>query len=99
MKNYLYTFEIKKREGKEIDWREYTVNEVHNSVYIEMELRSALIAAKCGWDDLKYKVVEYPTGDRANYMVLYSGGYPERWIPIAGNSKGANLQVLGENIW
>lgn len=99
MKNYLYTFEIKRREGREVDWREYTENELQNSVYIEMELRSALIGAKCGWDDLKYKVIEYPNEFRTSYMVLYSGGFPERWIPIEGNSKGANLQVLGENIW
>jgi hypothetical protein len=33
------------------------------------------------------------------YMVLCVDGHGERWIPIDGNSKGCNLQVLGENIW
>ena len=99
MKNYLYTFEIKERNGKELSWQEYTENEQAHCAYIDVDLRNALVDANCGWDGLKYKVIEYPGGIRVPYMVLYVGKNPERWIPVEGNSRGANLQALGRNIW
>lgn len=99
MKNYLYTFTIKERNGREVDNSEWTKNDFRHSAYIDMDLCKAVVNANCGWDDLKYKVIEYPNGLRVPYMVLYVGKNPERWIPIEGNSRGANLKVLGENIW
>lgn len=99
MKNYTYTFTIKERGGEELDWREWPENYFKHSTYIMKFLSPALKEAKCGWDELLYKVIKYPSGAIEPYMVLCVNGKPERWIPIDGNSDGCNLQVLGENIW
>lgn len=99
MKNYVYTLTIKERGGEELDWREWPESYCKHSVYIEKHLSPALKVAKCGWDDVVYKVIKYPSGEIAPYMVLCINGNPERWIPVDGNSDGCNLQVLGENIW
>lgn len=99
MKNYIYTFTIKERGGEELDWREWPSYYFKRSAYIQKFLSPALKEADCGWDDLLHKVIKYTNGAIEPYMVLCANGNPERWIPIGGNSLGACLESLGENIW
>lgn len=98
MKNYVYGCAIKDRGFVEMAKEEYTEHQTDMSNFIKS--MSAVIAdARCGWDGVRYEVVRHKeNGGTAEYMVLYCNG-GERWIPISGNSKGCNFEVLGQNIW
>lgn len=99
MKNYTYGWHIKDLGYKEVDENRYTDGQIGMRRFVEL-MSMAIESAKCGWDNVKYKVVEHSTNkDTREYMVLYSGGHDARWIPIDGNSKGCNFSVLGENLW
>ena len=98
MKNYTYGWVLKDRGYTEISESDYSDSQKEMKEYIEL-LSNAINKAQCGWDEVKYKVMQTKWESREVYMVLCVGGHEERWIPITGNSKGCNLQVLGENIW
>ena len=98
MKNYTYEWILKERGYVEIPESEYTDAQKDMKQYIDM-LSDVVVAAKCGWDGVEYKVMKNTLEGNEKYMVLCVDGHGERWIPITGNSKGCNLQVLGENIW
>jgi hypothetical protein len=66
--------------------------------YINL-LSAAVFQAKCGWDGVEYKVMLYTDGSIEKYMRLWVMDGGSRWIPITGNSKGACLSALGENLW
>lgn len=103
MKNYIYKWQV----GDGLQWREvpedkYTERQKEHKEFIDM-LSAVVKKAKCGWDEVKYKVVEYDdvfdSKSYSTFMVLCIDGHEERWIPITGNSMGCNLSVLGENLW
>ena len=98
MKNYTYGWVLKDRGYVEVEESEYTAAQMDMKKYIE-KLSDVVIAAQCGWDGVEYKIMKHPRGGNESYMVLYVGNIGERWIPITGNSKGCNLQVVGENLW
>ena len=97
MKNYTYGWLLKKRGLVEVPESEYNTIQNENKDFIE-KLSDVVVTAKCGWDGVKYQVMK--DGDCYDeYMVLCVDGHDERWIPISGNSKGCNIQALGENLW
>ena len=104
MKNYIYKFQIGNGydSWEEVPEEQYTERKKVHKEFINM-LSEVVKQAKCGWDEVKYKVIKYEAGTDGEcfdtFMVLCVNGHEERWIPITGNSMGANLQVLGENIW
>lgn len=98
MKNYTYGWLLKDRGYIEVPESEYTDVQKDMKQYINM-LSDVVAAAKCGWDSVEFKVMKYSDDSFEKFMVLCVDGHGERWIPINGNSKGCNLQVLGENIW
>ena len=99
MKNYTYSWMIENQGYVEVDESKYTEHQLEMKKFVE-SMSPIIASAKCGWDDVKYKVVEHTDRkDTKEYMVLYCGGYGTRWIPIDGNSKGCNFSVLGENLW
>lgn len=98
MTNYTYRCVLRDRGYIEIDKSAYTEAQKDMQKYIDM-LSVVVIAARCGWDGVMYKVMQDRYGSIESFMVLTVDGTGERWIPITGNSKGANLQVLGENLW
>lgn len=98
MKNYTYKWHIERCGFVEISEEEYTERQKEHKEFIDM-LSAVVAKAKCGWDEVKYKVMHHPEGFNEKYMVLCVDGKEERWIPITGNSMGCNLSVLGENIW
>ena len=98
MKNYLYKYEIEDRELIEVSIEEYTSYEQEMYEYIAM-LSTAIEEARCGWNEVKYKVMQSKYGHYEHFMVLCVEGREERWIPITGNSKGCSFSILGENIW
>lgn len=103
MKNYIYKWQV----GDGLEWREvpenkYTERQKEHKEFIDM-LSAVVKKAKCGWDEVKYKVIEYDdvfdSKSYSTFMVLCIDGHEERWIPITGNSMGCNLSVIGENLW
>jgi hypothetical protein len=98
MKNYTYGWVLQDKGYVEVDESEYTAAQMDMQKYIDM-LSDVVVAAKCGWDGVEYKVMKHPHGGNETYMVLCVDQVGERWIPITGNSKGCNLEVLGENLW
>ena len=99
MKNYVYGWELKYLGYIEVPENEYNSYQKDMQLFINA-LSDVLVKAECGWDKLQYKVMRITCTDSVSeYMVLCVDGNEERWIPIDGNSKGCNLQVLGENIW
>lgn len=98
MKNYTYGWKIKDMGYVEIPSDDYTESMWDNKAYISL-LSNAIIVAKCGWDSVEYKAMKHENGSILEYMVLCVDGHGERYIPISGNSKGANFSVLGENLW
>lgn len=98
MKNYTYGWVLRDKGYKEILESEYTESMLDMKKFIGM-LSDVVKEAKCGWDGVEYKVMTHPFGGHETYMVLCVDGRGERYIPITGNSKGCNLEVIGENIW
>lgn len=98
MKNYTYGWVLRDKGYIEVDQSAYTVAQMDMKNYINT-LSNAVVAAQCGWDGVRYAVLRSTHYIYESYMVLYINGGGERWIHIDGNSKGCNLQVLGENLW
>ena len=97
MKNYTYEWQLKQCGYKEVPESHYTNNQRAMKEFVNM-LSLVVVKANCGWDEVKYKLMQNNTYT-VPYMVLCVDGHGERWIPIDGNSKGCNLQVLGENLF
>ena len=98
MQNYTYGWVLRDKGYVERPVEQYSDAQNEMNKYIEL-LSNVVVEAQCGWDGVQYKVMENPWGGNEQYMVLCVDGHGERWIPITGNSKGCNLQVIGENLW
>ena len=98
MKNYTYKWELENRGFTEIPQTEYTEQQIDMEDFIK-SLSKVINEAKCGWTGVEFKAMKHTSGIIEEYMRLYVDGGGSRWIPITSNSKGANFQVLGENIW
>ena len=100
MGKIMYSFEIK--EKGYIDVKEITSCELQKYSFVTDYLSKTLRAANCGWENLEYKVMEIPNQARTEFLILWSGeinNSGSRWINVTGNSLGAILSSLGENIW
>ena len=98
MKNYTYGWVLANQGYVEVPEDEYTNRMWEMKLFIDM-LSKVVVKADCGWDGVEYKVMKYTDDSIEKFMVLCVDGRGERWIPINGNSKGCNLEVLGENLW
>ena len=98
MKNYTYGWVLRDQGYVEVPESDYTERMLDMKEFIDM-LSEVVIKANCGWDGVEYKVMRYTDDSIEKYMVLCVDGRGERWIPINGNSKGCNFEVLGQNLW
>lgn len=104
MKNYIYKHQIGYGydSWEEVPEDQYTERKKEHKEFIDM-LSAVVKKAKCGWDEVKYKVIKYESGTDGEcfetFMVLCVDGCEERFIPITGNSMACNIEVLGENLW
>jgi hypothetical protein len=98
MKNYTYGRVLRDRGYVEIPEENYTDRQKDMCEYIKI-LSEAVSKAKCGWSGVRYAVMQYTDDSIEKYMVLWVRGGGERWIPITGNSKGACLSDLADNLW
>ena len=100
MKGYMYEFEIANRGYAEAST--YTTGERNKLKYVTNHLMPALHYAKCGWNAVEYKVMETPSGHRTEFLVLWAeavGKSGSRWINVTGNSLGAIMCAMCDNLW
>lgn len=98
MKNYTYGWKLKEQGFFEIPEDSYSDRQKDMHKYIKA-LSDAVKEARCGWDGVRYAVMQGAQDCIEEYMVLWVEDGGSRWIPVSGNSKGACLSSLGENLW
>ena len=81
MKNYTYGWKLKEQGFVEIPKEQYTDRQRDMQAYIQV-LSEAVRKAYCGWDGVRYAVMQYIDSSIEKYMVLWVDGGGERWIPI-----------------
>ena len=102
MSNYMYEFTVKDRGYADVDWTTMSQCELEKSAFVVLYLSPTLRAAKCGWENLEYKVMETPSGIRTEFLVLWAeavGKSGSRWIGVTGNSLGAIMCAMCDNLW
>jgi hypothetical protein len=80
----------------------YTSVEQEKMEYVRDYLWSALHYSKCGWNAVDYRVMETPSGHRTEFLVLWAeavGKSGSRWINVTGNSLGAIMCAMCDNLW
>lgn len=100
MNNYMYEHTIKDRGYVEVEI--YTTNERNKLKYVTNHLFPALHYSHCGWENVEYKVMETPSGHRTEFLVLWAeevGNSGSRWINVTGNSLGAVMCEMCNNLW
>ena len=100
MKEFMYSFDIK--EKGYVDAKEISRCELQKYSFVTDHLSKTLQASKCGWENLEYKVMETPNKTRSEFLILWAGeinNSGSRWINVTGNSLGALISSLGDNIW
>lgn len=100
MSNYMYEHTIKERNYAEVEI--YTTNERNKLKYVTNHLQPALHYSHCGWNVVEYKVMETPSGIRTEFLVLWAedvGNSGSRWINVTGNSLGAIMCAMCDNLW
>ena len=102
MKGYLYENMVKERGYVEVESSNMSTCEFDKYVFVDVYLANALKASKCGWENLQYKVMETPSGHRTEFLVLWAeevGNSGSRWINVTGNSLGAIMCEMCDNLW
>ena len=98
MNNYTYGWHLRNQGYVEVPESEYTERMIDMKNFID-QLSEVVKEANCGWSKVVYKVMKYMDDSFEKFMVLYVDQHDTRWIPINGNSKACNIEVLGKNIW
>lgn len=102
MKGYLYEHEIKDRGYVEAEMETMSKCELEKYGFVRSYLASTLRASNCGWDWAEYKVMETPSGHRTEFLVLWAeiaNKLGSRWINVTGNSLGAIMCEMCDNLW
>lgn len=100
--SYMYEFTVKERGYVDIGWRAMSECELDKSVFVEAHLLKTLRAAKCGWQNLQYRVMVTPSDMRTEFLVLWAdeiGKSGSRWINVTGCSLGAIMCAMCDNLW
>ena len=102
MKNYLCEYEVKNRGYVEVDLKTMSKCELEKLAFVDGYLVPTLRASNCGWKWVQYKVMETPKGWRTEFLVLWAediGNSGSRWINVTGNSLGAVMCEMCDNLW
>ena len=102
MSNYMYEHTVKERGYVEIPRDKMTDCERDKFYFVLDHLDVTLWNAKCGWENVEYKVMETPSGHRTEFLVLWAeevGNSGSRWINVTGNSLGAIMCEMCNNLW
>ena len=101
-KNYIYQFTVDERGFTEVPFSHYTETEKNKENFVFKHLAPTLKAANAGWSWAHYKVMQNPEGHKAEFLVLWVGEVGNsgcRWINVSGNSLGAIMSAMTENMW
>lgn len=102
MSNYMYEHAIKERGYVEKYPQEMSACELQKYNFVENHLCETLQESNCGWRWVEYKVMETPSGHRTEFLVLWAeavGKSGSRWINVTGNSLGAIMCAMCDNLW
>ena len=102
MKGYQHEITIKLDGYVEVDWKTMSQCELDKSAFVDGYLASTLRASNCGWNWAQYKVMETPSGVRTEFLVLWAEAVEKsgsRWINVTGNSLGAIMCAMCDNLW
>lgn len=102
MGNYMYEHTVKERGYVEIPRVKMTECERDKYYFVRDRLDTTLWHAKCGWNVVEYKVMETPSGRRTEFLVLWAeavGASGSRWINVTGDSLGAVMCAMCDNLW
>ena len=100
MKNYIYKFTVEERGY--VDVKEISSCELQKYSFVTDYLNKTLREAKCGWENLEYKVMQTPNGHRTEFLVLWAeeiGKSGSRWINVTGESLGSLMCSMCDNLW
>lgn len=98
-KYYYHWNELKDKGFKRMPKHEWTLDWFHSDMEDFVNTLSVVVKkAKCGWNFLEYVPLIRDNGYTETFMVLWTDE-PVRWIPISGNSKGACIDALADNLW
>ena len=101
MSKYLYQNDIKERGLTEVPISELNECKKNKLTFVNDHLKATIIAANCGWYDVEYKVMRNGKCE-IEFVVLWAGEKEKsgsRWINVSGNSLGAILSEVSENIF
>lgn len=102
MSNYMYEFTVKERGYAEVPKDKMTDCEKEKLIFVTDYLSITLWRSRCGWENLQYKVMATPSGIRTEFLVLWAeavGNSGSRWINVTGNSLGAIMCAMCDNLW
>ena len=102
MKSYMYEHTIKERGYVNVLPEEMSDCEQQKYEFVTKHLDRTLYEANCGWSNLQYKVMETPSGIRTEFLVLWAeeiDNSGSRWINVTGNSLGAIMCEMCDNLW
>lgn len=101
MSKYLYQNDVKERGLTEVPISELNECKKNKLAFVDEHLKATIIAANCGWYDVEYKVMRNGKIE-VEFVVLWAGEREKsgsRWINVSGNSLGAILSEVSENIF
>ena len=96
-----YKWALTERGYKEVDWRDYKHKEyVEKSVYVEKYLAPCVKNARCGWEKVRYMILENEWGQE-EYVGMFAddtemGG---RYICVTGDSLGSIACEVWRNVF
>lgn len=103
MKEYTFAHILREKEYIQIPVESYTSCWEGKRFWVEKYLEPTVKKAGCGWESVKYVVMR---NDALNiteeYMVLAADiNFPldGRYIQVTGNSKGAIMCAVANNLW
>lgn len=102
MKNYMYELTIQERGYADVPRLNYTGNERSKEAFVIHHLAPTLRASNCGWRIAQYRIMETPSGHRTEFLVLWVDDIDNsgsRWINVTGDSLGAIMCAMCDNLW
>lgn len=102
MKNYLHKYHIDERGYTEMPMTLYHGDYMRKWTFVDRFLCSTLIMAKCGYDYAEYKVMQSKQCGTTEFLVIwsdYKNQTGSRWINVTGDSLGAMICDMCDNMW
>lgn len=102
MANYVWGHQIEERGLKEVNWRDWNLDNeeqyFHKSAWVTNYLNPSIETAHTGWNHVVYKVFENKMGGREEYVLI---------CPNRGDDNGAryvnvsatSIMGIAQSVW